>query len=63
MTNLLENPPNTWTLHQDSAREVENQLRTVKLMIKCAQARRKVRDPGLPDAGGCRLPTIVANIR
>lgn len=25
----------------DSAREVENQLRTVKLMIKCAQARRK----------------------
>lgn len=25
----------------DSAREVENQLRTVKLMIKCAQAKRK----------------------
>ena len=35
------NGPTTVAKWQDSLREVENQLRTVKLMIKCAQARRK----------------------
>eukprot|EP00434_Breviolum_minutum_P004271 symbB.v1.2.003766.t1/scaffold207.1/size268535/13 len=35
--NQIEGDPE----QEDSLREVENQLRTVKLMIKCAQARRK----------------------
>lgn len=41
------NGPTTVAKWQDSLREVENQLRTVKLMIKCAQARRKAREATL----------------